>query len=61
VEFFKRESTVRITHRRAHLRIWIALAVLLPLLFAVTAVLRRGQMVREAPIQLTPDGQGKLR
>jgi len=52
---------MRIVHRRAHLRIWIALAVLLPLLFAVTALLNLGQTLREAPVQLTPDGQGKNR
>lgn len=44
---------MRMRHRRAHRRIWTAIAVLLPLLFAGALLLRPGGRLGEAPVRLS--------
>lgn len=41
-------------HRKMHLVIWIALALLLPLLLAAAAVVHRAQSSKIAPVRLAP-------
>lgn len=48
---------MRMRHRRAHRRIWTALAVLLPLLLLGVLMLRPGGMLEEAPQRLDPPGR----
>ena len=41
-------------HRRMHLKIWLALALLLPLVLAAASMLHRAQTSTGAPVQLAP-------
>ena len=44
-------------HRRWHLRLWIAMALLLPAVLATAAMLRISQSTADAPVRIeTPSG-----
>ena len=48
-------------HRRWHLRIWTALALLLPAVLATAAFVRVGQQRSDAPVRIETPLQGTKR
>lgn len=49
----RREPGMRRTHRAAHLRIWIGLAVVLPLILLAALSLRQNGPTEAAPVRLS--------
>ncbi len=45
--------------RRIHLRVWTAMAVLLPLSLAVILALAASQVIERAPVRLEPPSAAK--
>lgn len=50
---------MRMAHRRAHRRIWVVLAVALPILFLTALALRGDGPLEEAPVRLVAPGTGR--
>ena len=48
-------------HRRWHLRIWTALAVLLPAVLATAALVRMRQQAADAPVRIDAPSPGVKR
>ncbi len=48
-------------HRRWHLRIWAAMALLLPAMLAAAALVRARQQHADAPVRIDSSGQGPKR